>query len=808
MKSVWLPNDSDAPDADPEARPGRLAPVLPQYATQTASGRRHGQSYFSVHAGDLNAPHLASWLKLADIDPNDPRNADMMELLRTREAVLDSKRLFRVGIAEEIKIGDGFTGKKREMLIKARWERGFRGSKPGDPADVLRKMIPVNERDIKLPDLERGVDGRLARELNDRFGASKNIVTAQALQLLEERNSLIKKYLTDVRARLRFSKVMEQNQQIQAIDVVKDIPLPVLSFDLDALTKLFAPRRKLRPQRQGPKVLAMHPDACSLVVNVESAQGLPVRSGDGALRPFVQAKFQGKNFTTNEGSSAAPIWNQQAELPVVLNEGAYSPANMMQCSDALEICVFDAFPPDTALSGEPEEKAPGRVTGRFLGRMSIPVNALYRAGVLKGAFRLELPPVLLGYKESSLHGAYVSLYITFKPQLLRPQEEDLKVSESDVLSRYTAQWLQDLRRQPNCSARPFRASALSAEGQPQVVTRFVCPIPVPPGHSAQDETGMRALAVMVSLIPQLGDLKSFQFQSSVWNICSSMVAMSIGDHVEHALLLCNYFLAAGHNAYVVLGHGLHRPRSAAVLTCAPVEGGPNGGVDEYGRPRLWSPNTGNVYAANAKACELLRVATVFNSQNVWANIQPSSAPWQMNWNLSNARDWQPFFTLKMVDSAPRTVQTVIHYSRLPNTLFLEIEATAEREIMDAINKARAKEFTRFNRRCSRALKGLLRECAKSRAAGKARPYELEPQETHARHFDQIQQLFRNHLITGFPLCFPFMDVNDIRRAVLSTGIHTALSPDVEFALATHVEYSGLGYVCAIWVYVVSLHRLQ
>ena len=33
VKSVWLPNDSDAPDADPEARPGRLAPVLPQYAT-------------------------------------------------------------------------------------------------------------------------------------------------------------------------------------------------------------------------------------------------------------------------------------------------------------------------------------------------------------------------------------------------------------------------------------------------------------------------------------------------------------------------------------------------------------------------------------------------------------------------------------------------------------------------------------------------------------------------------------------------------------------------------------------------------
>ena len=149
-------------------------------------------------------------------------------------------------------------------------------------------MIPVNERDIKLPDLERGVDGRLARELNDRFGASKNIVTAQALQLLEERNNLIKKYLTDVRARLRFSKVMEQNQQIQAIDVVKDIPLPVLSFDLDALTKLFAPRRKLRPQRQGPKVLAMHPDTCSLVVNIESAQGLPVRSGDGA---FVDHAF-------------------------------------------------------------------------------------------------------------------------------------------------------------------------------------------------------------------------------------------------------------------------------------------------------------------------------------------------------------------------------------------------------------------------------------------------------------------------------------------------------------------------------------
>ena len=92
--------------------------------------------------------------------------------------------------------------------------------------------------------------------------------------------------------------------------MVKDIPLPVLSFDFYALIKLFTPRRKLRPQRQGPKVLAMHSDSCRLVANIEGTQGLPVRSDDGALRPFVQVRFQGKNFTTNEGTSSSPIWIQ------------------------------------------------------------------------------------------------------------------------------------------------------------------------------------------------------------------------------------------------------------------------------------------------------------------------------------------------------------------------------------------------------------------------------------------------------------------------------------------------------------------
>lgn len=48
---------------------------------------------------------------------------------------------------------------------------------------------------------------------------------------------------------------------------------------------------------------------------------------------------------------------------------------------------------------------------------------------------------------------------------------------------------------------------------------------------------------------------------------------------------------------------------------------------------------------------------MFDQNNIWANVQMSGTPWDINWQLQDARYWRPFFGL-MVRTAPALVCTV------------------------------------------------------------------------------------------------------------------------------------------------------
>lgn len=34
---------------------------------------------------------------------------------------------------------------------------------------------------------------------------------------------------------------------------------------------------------------------------------------------------------------------------------------------------------------------------------------------------------------------------------------------------------------------------------------------------------------------------------------------------------------------------------------------------------------------------------MYNSDNIWANVQDSGHPWDINWHLGDATAWKPFF---------------------------------------------------------------------------------------------------------------------------------------------------------------------
>ena len=137
--------------------------------------------------------------------------------------------------------------------------------------------------------------------------------------------------------------------------------------------------------------------------------------------------------------------------------------------------------------------------------------------------------------------------------------------------------------------------------------------------------------------------------------------------------------------------------------------------------------------------------------------------------------------------------------------FIELEASIEREVMNAITSARTYEYTHFNRRCSRMMKSLLQDLSKADQRGSISNEDLDS--IKRRHDEELSSISRMYRIQGQPLCFPLTYMSEIQRAVLNTGIHKDYRNDVEMAVGVHVQYTDVNYICAIWVYVARLKKL-
>ena len=77
----------------------------------------------------------------------------------------------------------------------------------------------------------------------------------------------------------------------------------------------------------------------------------------------------------------------------------------------------------------------------------------------------------------------------------------------------------------------------------------------------------------------------------------------------------------------------------------------------------------SVYDSACSAC-LGEIGVVFNSDNVWGNIQAHGRPHEMNWNLNDTHAWRPFFSAgAFPHRAMPTVQTAITYESYPPAFY-------------------------------------------------------------------------------------------------------------------------------------------
>lgn len=791
-------------------------------------------------AGMVDIQNLIKWIEQSHLDPNDPANADIMNIIKLTHSLKEgptAPQYFRLNQLEEeceFVSQKEFARSKRFKLIQLRDK--------GVPEFKNLKMIPSRDREIP-ENIFEAYEKRLRgeqdeEETDDEIFSHKTVVT-----------KFLNKIRDDVTQRSLIAK-----RQVELKDMIIEDEVPNIGDIGVKFGQMLAPRRPLRPKRRERKVVGAQNLTVSdvkIIVNVVRALDIPVRDevqpagrsqgagtrfaaggssrsgtsarqftggvpgfgggssmpmgvtqtnndpwGQSLVRPFVEAVFQGNFSSTTVADGPNPSWNEQLTLPFRAPNNDYSPETLQTVNDVVYLNLFDEvvfniLQDDRQLSTNIHQ----RLERHWLGSIEIPFSTIYFNNKVEGTFRVNIPPVLLGYHKRGRHSGapgslgiisrddtLLTLFITIEPPLQpsQPLAERFESNEEDKLLHNAQLWLQGLRKR--FPKREYKALATNLAGKKVFLTRFIRSQNPPDELLEESQYKMERIARYVSMIPFLSDSAAFPDLCDIWATSEEFLRMLAGDEEEHAVLLCNYFLHIGKKAYVVLGRGIPEGSTAYVLT-----------LD--GSPRLWNAHTGHKYDVQDANCLLKSIGCIVNHENIWGNIQPSEEPYRLLFDLTKTKSWQPFFTRSYPRPALLSIQKeVLEYKRVDQEYVTGLQEKIEKILRDKVMSWRPRFVTRWNRFCTQAFRSLLAHMEQSVS-----------QATAVNHAAELDQILTSYKLSGFPINMSFTEVPPVSEAVYSTGVHTIEDPDVEFALAVHIHPYPQG-VFSLWIYVGTLRR--